>query len=200
MYSMTANTQAVPARTRGQPVYSLKNFSILLAEDYEFMQGLVGSMLKAFGVGNIMICGSTHEAIDLLTITQSNARNSNIKGIDIVLTDWMMPDGSGVELINWIRNHKNDHIRFLPVVLLSAFTSEHVVSTARDGGANESLVKPISGENLANRILSVIDNPRPFVKLGSFFGPDRRRRDKPLKGEDRRKLTQEQITTHNERL
>lgn len=164
------------------------------------MQGLVGSMLKAFGVGNIMVCGSTREAIDLLTISQANRMSSGIKGIDIVLTDWMMPDGSGVDLLNWIRNHKSDQIRFLPIILLSAFTSEKVITIARDGGANEALVKPISGENLANRILSVIDQPRPYVKLGTFFGPDRRRRDKPFKGEDRRKLNQDEIATHNERL
>lgn len=189
-----------PVKQRAQITYSLKNFTILLAEDYEFMQSLIGGMLRAFGVGNTMVCGSGREAIELLQITESQTRSGNIKGIDLILADWMMPDGSGLELIDWVRNHKSDRIRFTPIILVSAFTSEDVIVAARDHGANEALVKPVSGEKVAARILSVIDTPRPFVKTSTFFGPDRRRKDKPFQGEDRRKMTAEQIITHDERL
>lgn len=189
-----------PVKQRAQITYSLKNFTILLAEDYEFMQSLIGGMLRAFGVGNTMVCGSGREAIELLQITESQTRSGNIKGIDLILADWMMPDGSGLELIDWVRNHKSDRIRFTPIILVSAFTSEDVIVAARDHGANEALVKPVSGEKVAARILSVIDTPRTFVKTSTFFGPDRRRKDKPFQGEDRRKMTAEQIITHDERL
>ncbi|MBI2233869.1 MAG: response regulator [Micavibrio aeruginosavorus] len=189
-----------PVKQRAQITYSLKNFTILLAEDYEFMQNLIGGMLRAFGVGNIMVCGSGREAIELLQITESQTRSGNIKGIDLILADWMMPEGSGLELIDWVRNHKSDRIRFTPIILVSAFTSEDVVIAARDHGANEALVKPVSGEKVAARILSVIDTPRPFVKTSTFFGPDRRRKDRPFPGEDRRKMTATQIITHDERL
>lgn len=189
-----------PIKQRAQVTYSLKNFTILLAEDYEFMQNLIGGMLRAFGVGNIMVCGSGREAIELLQITESQSRSGNIKGIDLILADWMMPDGSGLELIDWVRNHKSDRIRFTPLILVSAFTSEDVIIAARDHGANEALVKPVSGEKVAARILSVIDTPRPFVKTATYFGPDRRRKDKPFNGEDRRIMTAEKIITHDERL
>lgn len=186
-------------KQRAEITYSLKNFTILLAEDYEFMQGLIGSMLRSFGVGNIMVCGSGREAIELLQITQSQARSNNIKPIDLVLVDWMMMEGSGLELIDWVRNHKSDSVRFTPLILVSAFASEDVVIAARDHGANESLVKPLSGEKLAARILSVIDHPRSFVKAASFFGPDRRRRDKQVPVE-RRKIRPEDVVTHTEQL
>lgn len=190
----------IQIKQRAQVTYSLKNFTILLAEDYEFMQNLIGGMLRAFGVGNIMVCSSGREAIELLQITEAQSRSGNIKGIDLILADWMMPEGSGLELIDWVRNHKSDRIRFTPLILVSAFTSEDVIIAARDHGANEALVKPVSGEKMAARILSVIDTPRPFVKTATYFGPDRRRKDKPFQGEDRRKMTAEQIITHDERL
>lgn len=190
----------IQIKQRAQVTYSLKNFTILLAEDYEFMQNLIGGMLRAFGVGNIMVCSSGREAIELLQITEAQSRSGNIKGIDLILADWMMPEGSGLELIDWVRNHKSDRIRFTPLILVSAFTSEDVIIAARDHGANEALVKPVSGEKVAARILSVIDTPRPFVKTATYFGPDRRRKDKPFQGEDRRKMTAEQIITHDERL
>ncbi len=186
-------------RQRSETIYSLKNFTVLLADDYDFMQGLVSSMLRSFGVGNTMVCSSGREAIELLQITQAQARNAGIKPIDMILVDWMMMDGSGIELIDWVRNHKSDQVRFTPIILVSAFTSEDVVIAARDHGANESLVKPVSGEKLASRILSVIDHPRPFVKTIGFFGPDRRRQQKTVTVE-RRKIAPEQVITHTEQL
>ncbi len=189
-----------PKPQTAQTVYSLKNFTILLVDDYDFMQGLAASMLRAFGVGGIMVCNNGKEAIELLTITQSQSKNSNVKGIDLILTDWMMPDGSGVDLIDWVRNHKNDQIRFTPIMLLSAFASEDTVIAARDHGANEALVKPISAEKMAARILAMIDNPRPYVKAPTFFGPDRRRKDAAYQGEDRRLMSTDHIVQHNERL
>lgn len=190
----------IPKPQNAQTVYSLKNFTVLLVDDYEFMQHLCASMLRAFGVGGIMVCSSGAEAIELLTITQSQARNNSVKGIDLILTDWMMPNGSGVELIDWVRNHQSDQIRFTPIMLLSAFTSEDIVGIARDHGASEALVKPISAEKMATRILAMIDNPRPFVKTATFFGPDRRRKIVPWKGEERRLMNSDQVVQHNERL
>jgi len=118
--------------------------------------------------------------------------------IDILLTDWMMPDGPGIDLIRWVRNHKKDQIRFTPIILVSAFASEEIIVGARNAGTNEALVKPISGQLLASRILAVINKPRSFIKAPDFFGPDRRRKDRPFKGEDRRKIAAEEIIQHSE--
>ena len=180
--------------------YSLKHFSVLLVEDYEFMGNLVACMLKEFGVGNIMTCSNAMEARDLITLSMASSGGMGVKGIDMVLTDWLMPEGSGPDLLKWVRNHKKDSIRFMPVVLLSAYASEKIVTVARDKGANEALVKPISADKLAARLLAVIDRPRPFIKAPDFFGPDRRRQDRPILFEDRRKTQAEEILVHNERL
>jgi two-component system chemotaxis response regulator CheY len=100
-----------------------------------------------------------------------------------------MPKGSGRELLKWIRTHDKDDIRFLPVVVVSGYTTELLTHITRDMGANEILVKPISGTMLASRICSVIDNPRPFVKSADFFGPDRRRQNMAFRGTERRTQT-----------
>ncbi len=39
------------------PPYDLSNFTILLVEDSIYMQSLMTSMMKVFGVGDIMVCG-----------------------------------------------------------------------------------------------------------------------------------------------
>lgn len=179
--------------------YSLKNFSILLVEDFEFLQQLIVGMLRAFGVGNIIVCSSGEEAQGLLSVMASSKSN-DVRMVDIVLVDWMMPEGNGEQLMKWVRNHKSDKIKFMPMVLISSFASETVVRAARDFGANEALVKPVSGEKMAMRVLSVIDHPRPYIKAPGFFGPDRRRKDTGWKKPERRKMEPEKIKVNNEQL
>ncbi|HRC27127.1 MAG TPA: response regulator, partial [Alphaproteobacteria bacterium] len=75
--------------------YDLSKLNVLLAEDSHTMQTLVSSMLRSFGVGDVLVCGGASEAIGLLTVTQARKKSSDIRGVDLVLTDWLMPDGSG---------------------------------------------------------------------------------------------------------
>lgn len=150
------------------------------------MQSLFSSMLKVFGVGEILVCNSATEAIELLKITQARTKSRYINHIDIVITDWLMPNGSGKDLLEWIRSSDKDAIRFLPIIVVSGYTTEKVTFLTRDLGANETMVKPISGTALASRICTVIDNPRPFIKAPEYFGPDRRRQQTPYGGNDKR--------------
>ncbi len=168
------------------PPYDLSNFTILLVEDSLFMQSLISSMLKVFGVGDILVCADAKEATDLLTITQARTTGKYINKVDIILTDWLMPEGSGRHLLTWIRTHEKDAIRFLPVIVVSGYTTTKVTSETRDLGANETLVKPISGTALASRICSIIDKPRSFIQAPRYFGPDRRRQVMPYAAQDRR--------------
>ena len=173
--------------------YDLSNFTILIVEDSQYMQSLLVSMLNAFGVGDVLACDNATEAVDILKILQASRKSRHLQNIDIVLTDWLMPNGSGKDLLNWIRNNDKDSIRFLPVIVVSGYTTQYITTTARDLGAHETLTKPVSGMSLASRICSVIDNPRPFIKAARYFGPDRRRQDMPFPKPDRRVIQTEQI-------
>lgn len=173
--------------------YDLSNLTLLVVEDSPYMQSLIASMLKSFGVGDIMACEDAKEAIDLLTITQARKKSRFVTNVDIVLTDWLMPKGSGKELLHWIRRHEENAIRFLPVIVVSGYATVGLSNMARDMGANELLVKPVSGMGLASRICSVIDNPRPFVSVPDYFGPDRRRQAMEFKGPDQRVMKPELI-------
>ena len=150
------------------------------------MQSLILEMLKIFGVGDILRCNDSEEAIDLLTITHARKSSRHIDKIDIVLTDWLMPTGSGKNLVKWIRTHEAADIRFMPLIVISGYTTEKLTHETRDMGINELLVKPISGNLLASRICSVIDYPRPFMQTKNYFGPDRRRQDITYRGENKR--------------
>jgi two-component system chemotaxis response regulator CheY len=181
-------------KERKEP-YDLSNFTILVVEDSIYMQSLITSMLKVFGVGDIMIAEGGKEAIDILTVTQARSKSKYITRIDIILTDWLMNKGSGEELLSWVRKHEKDEVRFLPVVVVSGYATEALTARARDCGANETLVKPVSAKGLAQRICTVIDNPRPFINVPGFFGPDRRRQQLSYQGAERRIISADHIVT-----
>ena len=55
-------------------------------------------------------------------------------------------------------------------------------------GMTQFLAKPVSAKTIYSRICAVIENPRPFIRISDFFGPDRRGfRNKLYDGLDRRK-------------
>jgi DNA-binding response OmpR family regulator len=79
---------------------------------------------------------------------------------------------------------------FTPMIMLTGHSERRRVTAARDAGVTEFMVKPISAKALHQRILSVIANPRRFIRTKTYFGPDRRRNTMPnYTGPERRRST-----------
>jgi len=74
----------------------------------------------------------------------------------------------------------------VPIIMVTAYREKEHVFKARDAGVTEYVIKPVSPKSLFSRIEAVIERPRRFVKVGKFFGPDRRRHKKQFDGDDRR--------------
>ncbi|MBU0799495.1 MAG: response regulator [Alphaproteobacteria bacterium] len=177
--------------------YDLSTFRVLIVEDFPFIASILSSSLSEMGVGKAMT--APDGVVGKERILNFNAVQSS-QNIDVAIIDWFMPELPGLELLQWIRSHKSDTIKFLPVIICSAYASRELVEQSRDAGANEVIVKPVSAAKLAQRILHVIDNPRPYVRTAEFFGPDRRRKVEPQRGEDRRKTKPEDISETHERF
>ena len=184
-------------KSRDQRNYDFSTFKVLAVDDFTFIAELVASTLQEMGVGKVLKAENgriAQERLNNYNIAQS------INNIDVVILDWLMPEMSGPELLKWIREHKSETIRFLPVIVCSAYTSTKFVEKARDLGANEVMVKPISAEKLAGRIQHVIEKPRPFIQSPDFFGPDRRRKTIKFQGDDRRQTDSKNMEVHLEEL
>ena len=94
---------------------------------------------------------------------------------DIVFIDWAMPIFDGLEFAQMIRQPEANTNPFVPLIMVTGHSERKHVTTARDAGITEFMVKPVSAKVLHQRIVNVIANPRPFIKTKSYFGPDRRR-------------------------
>jgi DNA-binding response OmpR family regulator len=84
--------------------------------------------------------------------------------------------------------------------MLTGHTEMNRVMEARDAGVHEFLAKPISAKSIYARIRAIIERPRPFIRAGVYFGPDRRRRNNPsYKGRERRKENLEAAAEEGEK-
>ena len=71
---------------------------------------------------------------------------------DLVILDWMMPGTTGLELLRRLR--RTEATQALPVILLTAKTSEDSQVTGLDAGADDYIAKPFSTRELNARIRS----------------------------------------------
>ncbi len=75
---------------------------------------------------------------------------------DLILLDWMIPKGSGLQLLTEIRNSQEERIRTLPVIMLTARTELEDKLSGLNIGADDYLTKPFALKELLARIQSVL--------------------------------------------
>lgn len=157
--------------------YDISRLRVLVVDDSGSMRQLVYVMLRQLGVRTVSKAESGEAAQDMLRAGM----------FDVMILDWVMPGMSGLELTRAIRREIPGIDRFLPIIMLTGRTAVTDVMKARDAGVSEFISKPASVQSLYTRIVSVIENPRPFISTDTFAGPDRRRvSSKKYDGEERR--------------
>ncbi len=143
----------------------MSGLSVLVADPNPYMVKIIRAMLRGYGITSI------HEATDGAVALES----FKIHSIDIAIVDYALTTLNGIELTEFLRGDEANAHRFIPIIMLSAYTEKKRVVGARDAGITEFLRKPLCAHDLYVRLLEVIENPRPFVRSGKYFGPDRRR-------------------------
>ena len=148
---------------------------MLLVEQHDFMRRIIRQILYELGIRSI------RETSDADTAFQIYSKET----VDLVLSDWA-PGLDGIYLLDRIRKSEESPNPFVPIVVVTANTEFRHVCHARDHGMTEYLAKPISAKLIYQRICTVIERHRDFIKNRDFFGPDRRRRNGQWQGEERR--------------
>lgn len=123
---------------------------VLLVDDHQIILDGVKNMLQ--NEPNISICGayiSGKEALDVAMLTKP----------DIIITDIMMPDMSGLEFVKLVKSH-NLHSKIL---ILSMFLSVDYIQNAVQAGANGFLMKQnATRDELMTAITSLIQGKNYF--------------------------------------
>ncbi len=117
--------------------------TILIVDDEPAIRDMIGITLDLAGF-NSMSAETAHQAH--VAIVDSRP--------DLVLLDWMLPGGSGIELA---RRLKRDELTAsLPIIMLTAKTSEDNKVQGLDVGVDDYVTKPFSPRELVARIKAVL--------------------------------------------
>jgi two-component system chemotaxis response regulator CheY len=154
----------------------LEAVRILVVDDHKGMRDIISTILTGLGVGHVVLTESPDEALKELRRAPP----------DIIFLDWMLGAQDGLRFVRFIRRLPEPLNPFVPIVMMTGHADLQHVTQARDAGVTEFLVKPVSPIAVAQRLEALIHHPRAFVRRDQFVGPDRRRRTKPIEGEDRR--------------
>lgn len=84
-------------------------------------------------------------------------RRHGSAAIDLLLLDWMLPDGNGLEIADWVRSSANAH---LPIIFLTMRGTESDLVRGLEVGADDYVIKPARRRELIARIAAV------FRRLG----------------------------------
>ena len=155
----------------------LAKLSFLVLDDNPNMAAIMRVVLKGFGADQIFEASSAADAFEMV----------RRHGIDLAFVDYNLGGLDGLAFLRLMRTAQDSPNPHLPMIMLSAYSEKHRVEAARDAGAHDFLVKPVTPIEVYRKILTLIETPRPFVRSETFFGPDRRRHDDATyAGEERR--------------
>jgi len=119
----------------------LRNAAILLVDDSSTLLNLVSKALKTtIGVENILTAGNGKEAMKILRDKQ----------IDIIISDWNMPEMDGEELLYEVRN--DPALKSTPFIMMTTNSDRDFIVTAIQLGVTNYLVKPFTPSELEEKL------------------------------------------------
>lgn len=121
-----------------------KNMRILVVDDFQTMRRIVINLLKQIGFSNVTEAGDGQQALE------------KVKGeqIDLIISDWNMPNMTGIEFLRGIR--ADDRNKSIPFIMVTAEGKKENVIAAVQAGVNDYIVKPFNAVTLKEKMIKVI--------------------------------------------
>ncbi|MDY7002078.1 MAG: response regulator [Thermodesulfobacteriota bacterium] len=117
-----------------------KDIKILVVDDFQSMRSLIKNILRKLGFNK------TYEANDG-TVAWTTL---NEEEIDLVISDWNMPQMKGIDLLRKVR--AAEEFEDLPFLMVTAEGLKENVLEALKAGVSGYIVKPFSSEALKDKI------------------------------------------------
>src|SRR5690242_6729427 len=116
--------------------------SVLVADDNLLIRTMVADLMAEMG---FQVC-QAEDGLQALKLYQSNR-------FHIVITDWVMPNMTGLELCQAVRCHSNKlaYSGYTYIIMLTSQDSKNDTIAALDAGADDYLVKPVHKPELKAR-------------------------------------------------
>ncbi|MBT4263208.1 MAG: ABC transporter substrate-binding protein [Deltaproteobacteria bacterium] len=157
-----------------------KDIKILLVEDAKSMRKIEVKILRSIGFENILEANDGVEAVEIIESTD---------GIDLVISDWNMPNMSGYELLVAIR--QNEQYQDVPFIMATAQADKEQAQKAESAGCSGFIPKPFSAGELKDQIEMVFGEEQTEPEDAEAAGPQ-----KSASGKVKLRVAHIQITDH----
>jgi two-component system chemotaxis response regulator CheY len=122
-----------------------KKLRILIVDDFATMRKVIRNLLKQVGYDNIIEAENGEAA---LTVLKSQK-------IDFVISDWNMPNMTGLELLKAVR--ADGELCKMPFLMVTAEALKDNVVEAVKAGVNNYTAKPFTAEVLNEKMEKILD-------------------------------------------
>jgi two-component system chemotaxis response regulator CheY len=116
----------------------------LIVDDSSTMRRIIINTLNKLGYKECHEAGNGREGMERLASTP----------VDMIITDWNMPEMSGIDFIRAVR--ANDATKQLPVLMVTTNAAEDDIVAALKAGVNNYVVKPFTPDIIRDKIQSAM--------------------------------------------
>lgn len=122
-----------------------KNLRFLVVDDFSTMRRIVRNLLKELGFANVQEAEDGGDALHKL----------RGEAFEFVVTDWNMPNMTGIELLKAIRADAG--LKHLPVLMITAEAKKENIIAAAQAGASGYIVKPFTAATLDEKLKKIFE-------------------------------------------
>lgn len=124
------------------------NLAILVVDDDAMVKSILVDYLHAMGFKNVTAAPKSSQALKII--------QEGKEQIDLVISDWEMPDVSGLTLLKAVRNHPDR--RSTPFILVTSQRSmeRFKITQAAQWAVDSYIMKPFRLELLRQKIFEVM--------------------------------------------
>lgn len=117
---------------------------ILVVDDSSTMRRIIVNTLKKLGYIDIIEAGNGREGVEKLLSGSFN----------LILTDWNMPEMSGIEFIRHVR--ATPATKDVPVLMVTTNAAKDDIVEALGAGVNSYVVKPFTPDTMRDKLATVL--------------------------------------------
>jgi two-component system chemotaxis response regulator CheY len=121
------------------------NMRVLIVDDFSTMRRIIKNILRQLGFNNIVEADDGTAAWEILTKDQ----------IDFIISDWNMPQMTGIELLRKVR--ASEEFGDLPFLMVTAEAQQENIIEAVQAKVSNYIVKPFTAETLGQKINKIFE-------------------------------------------
>ena len=135
----------------------------LIIDDSLPMRRIIANVLARLGYADIVMVTNGREAL----------KRIETEAFDVVITDWYMPEMSGIEFLRTLRSAPGT--KDIPIIIVSGNGSKDDVAQAIQLGVSGYVLKPFTAETLRERVAAICSTvrPREIAPAQDAAAPDR---------------------------